>query len=337
MASRSLRLIGFVGLSLLVLALISLRSAGATTGFSFNTSLASPPEMIARQPADLTLVHQSCIPIQGYTESPLQMHFLVDNSQELGTATTQPYDPCQQFTTAHLHTTQIPAGRHWIVMKDDLGTMFGQASVLVLSPVAHGGTLENLYRFLLNRPPDPSGAAYFRGKPSTYVAAVIESSTERHRLVVNELVYPRYLHRDADPGGSSYFTALLDRGLGERQLAGVILASPEYVKRNTSAGLWPYLTVAVYLDALNRLAAQPERDYWDNQIDSAGAGPAVHALVYSDEASERIVDAAYGLYLQRQPGPSERAYWVGAMHAGLTVEGFTVNVVGSPEFAARWS
>jgi hypothetical protein len=284
---------------------------------------------------DLTYVHQFCHP--GFPpDGPFVLHFLVDGTQDLGTATTQPYDPCaHEFTTATLNTTQVPAGRHWIVVKDDTGLIFKQFATFVLCPVPHGGTLENLYRFLLNRPLDPSGAAYFAGKPSSYVAAALESSPERHRLVVNELLYPRYLNRDADPPGSNYFATLLDSGMSERTVTAIIEASDEYAGFDSS--VIPPAPMSLYLDDLNRFASTAESDYWKGQMASAGVGPAVNAIVYSDEASERIVDSAYNLYLQRQAGPSERAYWVGAMRSGLTVEGFTVNVLSSPEFAARWS
>ena len=207
----------------------------------------------------------------------------------------------------------------------------------MLSPVVHGGTLENLYRFLLNRPPDPSGAAYFAGKPPAYVAAAIESSTERHRLIVDELLYPRYLRRDADPSGSNYYTGLLDKGYSARQVTSFILGSQEYWEDATTS--WYFPSVAWYIDILDRVADTSEQAYWNGQIGSNATrrGPAVHAIEYSDEASERIVDDAYALYLQRPAGPSERTYWAGAMRAGLSVEGFTVAVVASPEFAALWS
>ena len=291
----------------------------------------------------MTHVRQVYWPIPPFGDPQFTVHFMLDGAQELGTADTEPPDYTATepgYATASFTTSQIPAGRHWIDLTRTDGRfspLVNQVSVLVLSPVEHGGTLENLYRLLLNRPPDPGGAAYFAGKPAAYVAAFLESSTERHRLIVNDLLYPRYLRRDADPGGSAYFTGLLDAGYSIRQVTSFMLSSPEYMEHTGGGALISYRTVSLYLDLFGRFGDASERAYWDPKLATVNPGAFVNAIVSSDEASRRIVDEEYQLYLQRPADSAAQAYWGGAMHAGLSVEGFTVALVASPEFAARWS
>ncbi|HLJ93748.1 MAG TPA: DUF4214 domain-containing protein [Gemmataceae bacterium] len=102
---------------------------------------------------------------------------------------------------------------------------------------SHGGTTQEflaaVYQVVLQRPIDPSGAQSWgqalqsNALSRQAVAAGLLASAESNRLEVQSM-YTQFLHRQADPGGLDTFTAALERGLSDEQLALLLLSSAEY-------------------------------------------------------------------------------------------------------------
>jgi hypothetical protein len=95
------------------------------------------------------------------------------------------------------------------------------------------GFLPALYRVVLQRPIDPSGAQFWGQAPRSTaasrqaVAAGFLTSLEADQLQVESL-YLQYLHRPADTGGLDIFTTALARGFTSEQVAVILLSSAEY-------------------------------------------------------------------------------------------------------------
>ncbi|MGE5293390.1 MAG: fasciclin domain-containing protein [Solirubrobacterales bacterium] len=106
-----------------------------------------------------------------------------------------------------------------------------------------GGTnadyVSALYSRILNRLPDSSSSAYVdrlgRGASRSSVARAILNSTESNQLTVNEL-YGRYLYRNADPSGLSFYSQSLARGNTPESVVISLILSPEYRNATSNVG-----------------------------------------------------------------------------------------------------
>jgi hypothetical protein len=95
---------------------------------------------------------------------------------------------------------------------------------------------------------------------------------------------------------------------------------------------------AAYNDILGRTATLGELDGWVAAMAAGGAaGPAnvVSGILRSDESLGRIVDGYYLQYLGRAPDFVGRAYWVGQIKSGMTLEAVQAGFASSPEFLAN--
>ena len=95
---------------------------------------------------------------------------------------------------------------------------------------------------------------------------------------------------------------------------------------------------AVYNDILGRTATLGELDGWVAAMAAGGAaGPTnvVAGILRSDESLGRIVDGYYLQYLGRASDFVGRAYWVGQIKAGMTLEAVQAGFVSSAEFLAN--
>jgi cyclophilin family peptidyl-prolyl cis-trans isomerase len=99
------------------------------------------------------------------------------------------------------------------------------------------GFVNALYEDLLNRAPDPAGAAAAlgalnRNASRQSVAAAILNSVEFHDDLIAGL-YQQFLHREPDPFGFNLCTQALLNGASEESLIAVLLGSDEYFLSNT--------------------------------------------------------------------------------------------------------
>jgi hypothetical protein len=251
-----------------------------------------------------------------------------------------------QFGVAEVTATGLPAGSPIIevVRSFEGGTPTSTFSIgiTVVDPVRGGDRVDNLYRFLLGRPADPSGAAFFAGRSNADIAAALLGSRERQGWFVGHVLFPRYLNRVGDVDGVTFFADLLGRGVDERRIAGSMIASDEYQSwvRTMSSniacdgpGTAEVLrhVAPMYIDLLRRGPESCQAAMYWSQAGAQAAG----AMAMSSEAAERIVEDAYLLYLDRMPVASELAYWVGVL-ATHTPTTLTYGIVGSAEYAATW-
>ncbi len=103
-----------------------------------------------------------------------------------------------------------------------------------------------------------------------------------------------------------------------------------------------YVT-ALYVDLLHRIPAASEMAGWVNSINDGaaqalnGLSPAAVAGAFTSapEYLNDTVRAAYQLYLDRVPAPSEASVWVAALQNGLPETQFQAAMLASNEFFAQ--
>jgi len=139
--------------------------------------------------------------------------------------------------------------RYWTArLLDDLSPS-GVYVALAVSPEALGdtagsieGTVDDLYRALLGRSPDPAGLTHFStrmqsGATSTTVASELIASNEGRSRRVGAL-YRRLLGRSADPTGLAHWSDQL-AVIEDREVAARLAASREYFDRSVDEPTLP--------------------------------------------------------------------------------------------------
>ena len=99
----------------------------------------------------------------------------------------------------------------------------------------NSGFVQAIYQDVLNRAPDPGGAAaqagaLAGGESRADVAAYVLAASERFGARV-DAAYQNYLHRAVDPGGYTGAVTELQAGMTDEQLAAILLSSTEYFNR----------------------------------------------------------------------------------------------------------
>ena len=189
-----------------------------------------------------------------------------------------------------------------------------------------------LYRDILGREPDPGGLAYWVDRLDTGranlddVAAGFYGSLESRRARAVAL-YALVL--DSTPADSSR-DAVAERLLtiddlpAAAEVAALPLATYEatYVDR-------------MYRVLVGRAATDAEVTRWFDVVQGGDRLAMTSTLVRSDHFIGLLVDDLYMRALGRPPDAEGRAYWIGQIAGGVTVESVGVLFFGSPEYYAR--
>jgi hypothetical protein len=199
--------------------------------------------------------------------------------------------------------------------------------------------LTRLYRDLLGRALDPSGAATWGGMLDqglarrSDVARAIQTSLE-YRLHQVRGLYATLLGRAADPVGLSTFVTLLTSGVSIDVIRAGVLGSAEYFLvrgGGTNAGF----LAALYQDVLGR-ALDPAGQAAFGAVLAQGAPRDAVALLVLQSPESRLVQAQ-GLYrslLGRAANLVEQAALAGFLLLGGSEEQAIASIVSSPEYAA---
>ncbi len=132
--------------------------------------------------------------------------------------------------------------------------------VVVTSIPADPFQVAGLYKDILDRAPDSTGASYWLGQLNDYQTPLIKvvnaflATPEQYADEVDQL-YSTYLHRSADPVGLAFWTNLLAQGVDTRQLVVDFLLSAEYQGLHADDTSF---VQALYQDVLGRAASASE-------------------------------------------------------------------------------
>ncbi|HJT31223.1 MAG TPA: hypothetical protein VJ783_04175, partial [Pirellulales bacterium] len=331
---------------------ITLEAIGSETVTVADSGSAAPPVT-----ATLSVAIGS-VPIAGFEFTPLRQvrvaHFGYnddslpgsafqvtidwgDGRQSAGTVVSVPggYDVLGDHTFSDegqfAATVSVSAGQ-------PLGRIVDQASMLeALLPDGSRGTpqqrvVNELYRDLLSRQPDPLGLALWTerldaGMPLTEVVLSIENTVE-YRADEVLGVYERYLHRLPDQASLNYWTLVLLRGDTVEQLATQIIASPEYVL-GRGGGTWHGFLSNLFLDALGRpIDATAEWNFTAWLAEGATPAQVASLLFSSAEYDAVLVDGFYERFLDRHADSSGMAVLAPAVASGETDEVIIARIIG---------
>ncbi len=159
------------------------------------------------------------------------------------------------------------------------------------------GAVTRSYLAYLDRPPDPSGLAYWvgrirSGEPITSVDASLAGSPEFQQRQAGltdarfvEDLYATVLARTPDPGGRSYWLRRLSAGTSRADVVAAFAAEPESIRRTE-----PDVDVTIaFVGLLGRLPTDAERSTW--VADLRGGRPATElyaGILGSSEYLARI-------------------------------------------------
>jgi predicted outer membrane repeat protein len=194
--------------------------------------------------------------------------------------------------------------------------------------------VENFFEVLLNRLADPGSAGFVNelttGVAASTVALQIEGSSEYLGNQV-QLLFQRYLHRQADAGSLPGFISLLSQGSTLEQVAATIAGSAEYFQLHGGNNV-SFLT-ALYEDALRRTPDPFGQDSFMQMLAGGAAREAVALAVFtSAEFRSNFIGESFAQYLGRQAFPGDLANFTNAFQNGLTDQAFIAILLGSTEF-----
>lgn len=160
---------------------------------------------------------------------------------------------------------------------------------LALSPEWAGVRIDELYRSILGREPDPGGQAYWldqlrRGRTLEAVAAGFYGSDEYYARAGGadgpfvDSLYRRLLEREPDAGGRQQWLDQLARGVTRTQVADAFYGSVES-RRQRVDGL--------YQEVLGRAPDAGGRAFWVERLPALGDVALASHLAASDELHRR--------------------------------------------------
>jgi hypothetical protein len=172
------------------------------------------------------------------------------------------------------------------------------------------GFLAAVYRDVLDRTPDPQGAAAWKAALENGLSrgalALAVLGSDEGAAVLGEHLYTRFLRRDIDPSSQTAFVAARQNGLDERAAIGIILGSDEYYTWVFNGDLTPdqRFVNRVAADLLGRAFTPDEQLFW---VRNLGCRPSsmltrndmVVLLESTAEYASGLVNSLYVQYLGR--------------------------------------
>jgi protocatechuate 3,4-dioxygenase beta subunit len=197
--------------------------------------------------------------------------------------------------------------------------------------------VNGLYRTILGRDAEESAITYWvqqlqTGVPRGVVVQTIWTSAEHYGIDVNQL-YVTFLHRNADPAGLQVWVSNLQAGMTEEQVAQALIASSEFQAEYASDTAY---IMALYADILGRTPSVGEVSNWQQALQGGLTRDQVaHAFLFSGEASKRMVDDYYLMFLGRPADSGGEQYWVNLLTSGqATPTTMGIAFLASGEFYA---
>ena len=247
--------------------------------------------------------------------------------------------------TLHLFHDNGPASgpnQYPDVRYTGVGTVDVETPILTghMSTEAVANWIEQLYVQLLGRQPAISEVTFWvhgvqAGLSTQQVAGGFVGSHEYRAEQIN-LLYEKYLGRQADSVGLAYSIALWSASGGPEQVLQVILGSPEFYAR--AGQLHPDLSpdaawvTALYQDLLGRDPEPEATGAWVSFLQTHGKQSVLPIFVASDEYRSDAINNLFQTYLGRSLDSVAAPAFLQAMRQGLTQDELLTVIVSSDEY-----
>jgi Domain of unknown function (DUF4214) len=197
-----------------------------------------------------------------------------------------------------------------------------------------------LYADLLHRPAQPSEISGWvqqmrQGASPQQVATAFTNSNEfRADLVRDD--YQRILNRQPSASEVQLWVNQMAGGMTGEQVEAAILGSNEFFA--SSAGIYRFAGAPGWLEGIYRVVLGRDVDSsglqtWNNAATHGASRQAIaQAILASNEAHARVVDAVYAELLNRNPDASGAAFWTDNLNRGMTQAQLEAMIASSQEF-----
>ena len=156
---------------------------------------------------------------------------------------------------------------------------------------------------------------------TTTRAAVVKGlvGSDAYRGLDVDRVFRRFLKRQADSSGRSYWISAIRNGKSLRKFRAQLFGSNEYF---TKAGANTTSFVrAAYRDVLGRFPDRSGEAYWVHKIDTGTErGAVANAFLASSESKRSIVKDQFMRFLDRYPSASEETTWMSKLDTSASGE-----------------
>ncbi len=260
-----------------------------------------------------------------------------DNSVLIGTAS------LDANGIAIMVTTTLGVGSHAITAQYQGDSLFlpaasGAAPLTIITAGQIERYVYGVYDFLLGRPAESGGLAYWsgqlsRGVPRSATSLSLVSSYE-YRVDRLDAMYEEFLERGIDPSGQGYWAAQVGAGMTFEQFQSLLMGSPEYFANpDKGNGNNTQFVEAMFQDVLHRGVDSGGLNFFVSEL-NAGVprSQVVAGIVYSYEHLARIVDDDYVFFLGRHAEAGGQAFWAGQLQHGARDETIVALIIGSDEF-----
>jgi hypothetical protein len=197
--------------------------------------------------------------------------------------------------------------------------------------------VRRLYRNVLGRKVETSGLDFWGSQlraangaleGRTAVVTGIWESLEHRGLQVDHF-YATFFGRSADREGRSYWSAQLQGGVSETDVALQLVSSAEYhAKWSTDEALAQHL----YEDVLSRAGSSAELAAAQGDLLAKGVSAVARELIHSEESYLRIVDGYYAALLHRAGEAEGRQHWLAQLEGGTEFNNVSPGTVAEQFF-----
>ena len=187
------------------------------------------------------------------------------------------------------------------------------------SGFVHRATRDLMFRFATSGVVSSTSAALGDGTTTRPAVVAGLMDTDEYRGLDVDRTFTRFLRRDVDPSGRTYWINSIGSGKALWRFRAQLFGSNEYFTKAGATNA-DYLE-QVYLDVLGRPIDPSGRTYWLNKLDSgADRGSVALNFIKAPEFRRFVVDDQYLRFLDRKATTQEHATWDAKIIASTTGE-----------------
>lgn len=209
--------------------------------------------------------------------------------------------------------------------------------------------VDQAYRDILSRPPDPEGLAFWSAElrsgtdPDDLIELLMTSEEFAGQTAPIVRLYRSVFDRLPDLGGLRFWVGKANAGVSLPGLADAFLASAEF-EELADAQSSEEIVAAIYGRSLGRTPDAEGLGFWQGELDAGRltlpefvatiSESPEHQALRNGEVTTTLI---YLGLLQRVPEPGGLEYWSSEVDGGFSIRAFAATVMALPEYRSRFS